>query len=247
MLRSHAKAYQVLHRINPKVRVGVAHRMDIFAPYTRYFWDRFLAAQADTVFNWAFPTAIATGKLKIVMPGLTRIDVDLPEIKGTQDYYGLNYYTRFALEFQLKKMDLKERALPGVTDLTEMGWEMYPEGFYLTLKKIHERFPDHPIIILESGIADSTDRYRAQYIHHHLVYLHYALEQGIPVENYCYWSLYDNFEWDQGFSIHVGLYDVNRSTKERIPRPSVEYFANIIRDHGFRLQYEPTSGKKNLR
>jgi beta-glucosidase len=242
MLKAHARAYRILHKGNKDIRVGIAHRMDVFAPYTSYFWDGFLAQQADSLFNWAFPMAIKNGRLKVSMPGFVRIDVDLPEVKDTQDYYGLNYYTRFALEFQWKRLDLKERALEGVSDLTEMGWEMYPEGFYLTLKKIHGRFPTLPILILENGIADSTDRYRSQYIHHHLVYLHYAIEQGIPVENYCYWSLYDNFEWDQGFSIHVGLYDLNRETKERIPRPSADYFSQIIRDNGIRLQYEPRSG-----
>ncbi len=37
----------------------------------------------------------------------------------------------------------------------------------------------------------------------------------------------DNFEWQKGFSMTFGLIGVNRSTQERMPKPSLEYLGKV--------------------
>lgn len=234
MLRAHALVYRAFHStgMNKNLKVGIAHRMDIFTAYQkRSLIDGWLAKQAEDVFNWAIPNALQTGVLKVSIPMVANISVEMPEVQGTQDFYGLNYYTRFALSTQLMPFDIQDHPVHGTQEVTDMGWEVYPEGIYLLLSQIHQKFQHLPIMITENGIADSSDRLRPKYIRRHLTYLHHAIEKNIPVTHYSHWSLYDNLEWDQGFSIQCGLFEMDYKTLERNPRKSAFSYERIIKNN----------------
>ena len=62
--------------------------------------------------------------------------------------------------------------------------------------------------------------------------LHQAIEEGVDVRGYFYWSLLDNFEWAAGYEPQFGLYKVDRKTYERTARPSAEIYAEICRQNG---------------
>ena len=115
----------------------------------------------------------------------------------------------------------------------DMGWDIYPEGFYRVLQATAHRYPGKPIVITENGIADATDSKRGDFLRDHLTYLSKAIQDGIPVEGYCYWSLMDNFEWADGYKPKFGLYETNFETQSRTPRPSAALFEQIIRSNGF--------------
>ena len=72
------------------------------------------------------------------------------------------HYTRMTLKYDRRKhgqFRLDEtQTLPGI-DLTQMGWQIYPEGLYRTIRQVWERFKK-PILITENGIADDTDTQR---------------------------------------------------------------------------------------
>ena len=48
------------------------------------------------------------------------------------------------------------------------------------------------------------------------------MADGIPVKGYFHWSLLDNFEWQKGYDMTFGLIAVDRSTKKRTVKPSLE-------------------------
>lgn len=60
-----------------------------------------------------------------------------------------------------------------------------------------------------------------------------AIQEGVPVEGYCHWSLMDNFEWLSGFTPRFGLYAMDYKTFKRTPRKSAELFKAIVRNNGF--------------
>jgi beta-glucosidase/6-phospho-beta-glucosidase/beta-galactosidase len=87
-----------------------------------------------------------------------------------------------------------------------------------------------PIVITENGIADGMDRLRKKYILDHLYWVRQAMDQGVPVRGYIYWTLMDNFEWDTGFWPKFGLIEIDRKNNlARRVRPSAEALTEVIR------------------
>ena len=144
----------------------------------------------------------------------------LNKIKEQQDFIGLNYY--FSRRFPKKKN------LP----VSDMGWQIYPEGIYFVLKDLRKY--QKPIYITENGLADAKEEKRAKFIKDHLYWIHKAIEEGIEVQGYFHWSLLDNFEWDKGFWPRFGLVEVDYKTLERKPRPSAYEYAKICRENNLK-------------
>lgn len=236
MIRAHALAYQALHQearaFGRTVRVGMAHHYRIFDPKTSWNpLDRLLANQISTAFNWTILNALEVGTVVMKLPGLVSIVERIPEAKNTQDFLGINYYTRDLISMGVRegKLAPSPSTKPG-RPVNDLGWEIYPKGFYRVLLEISKHIPKKPIIITENGIADRADKYRAEFIDSHLQVVERAIEKGILVEGYYHWSLMDNFEWIEGYEPRFGLYEIDYSNLARKARPSVETYKKWIQN-----------------
>ena len=82
-------------------------------------------------------------------------------------------------------------------------------------------------------VADATGRVddvdRIDYLRSHLLAVHDAIADGVPVEGYFVWSLLDNFEWAYGYSRRFGLIRVDYDTFERTPKASADWYAEVAR------------------
>jgi beta-glucosidase len=149
---------------------------------------------------------------------------------------GVNYYTR---EVVAADPDA-ERTLGPATD---GGWEIYPQGLTELLQWLHQSYGFGRYVVTENGAAMDDapgpdgrveDPGRIDYLRHHLVALHDAIREGVPVEGYFAWSLLDNFEWAMGYTHRFGLVYVDYDTFERIPKASAEWFAEVARTNTVR-------------
>jgi beta-glucosidase len=59
--------------------------------------------------------------------------------------------------------------------------------------------------------------------------VHAAIEQGVEVTGYCYWSLLDNFEWALGYLQRFGIVHVDYETQKRTIKDSGLYYARVAR------------------
>lgn len=78
-----------------------------------------------------------------------------------------------------------------------------PNSVYITLKSIHERYGDVPIIITENGWSTHEgieDEDRVNYYRAALEDALDAMEEGVNLKGYFAWSLMDNFEWMAGYT-----------------------------------------------
>jgi beta-glucosidase len=93
-----------------------------------------------------------------------------------------------------------------------------------------------PVYIFENGLADAKDEKREKFIIDHLKWIHTAIEDGVDVRGYFYWSLLDNFEWDKGFAPRFGLIEIDRENNlKRIPRPSSEIYSEICKNNAINI------------
>ncbi|MBI3244112.1 MAG: glycoside hydrolase family 1 protein [Chloroflexi bacterium] len=226
VLLAHTAAYRVIHELQPAAKVGIAHHLQLIDPAKpESAPDGWVSRLQHRLFNEAIPQALHTGKL--FFP-LGRVNERLPELAGTMDYMGVNYYSRRRSTFDLSQ----PAALFGRTfhtpeaELDHLGLnELYPEGLYRAIKWA-ARFKK-PIMITENGWGDEDEGRRNRAMILHLRQLWSAINFNWPVTAYYYWTLVDNFEWERGWSQRFGLYELDLATQERRPRPAAKLYAEV--------------------
>jgi galactolipid galactosyltransferase len=142
-------------------------------------------------------------------------------IKNQMDFVGMNFYGAEYLKFSVAQiLDDKE--------YSEAGRAISPQGFYILLKKISDRYK-RPIFVTENGIADATDILRPSYFLEHLAALNQAMHEGVPVLGYIFWTISDNWEWADGYCPKFGLVAVDREKElKRTLRPSYFLFREVV-------------------
>jgi beta-glucosidase len=224
LVKAHSAAYHIIHRLQPTARVGYAINYRSAKPAVPWNpLDRFMVALSSNAFNNAFPGAINDGVLRLF---LTRKRI--PEAKGTQDFLGLNYYTRDYVTFSLLKPEdlfMHQFFRPGVELSTTGFFANEPDGMFEALKwglqfKI-------PIIVTENGIEDADDQIRPSYLIQHLHQIWRGINFNWPIKGYFHWTLVDNFEWERGWTQRFGLWELDIETQARRKRPSAELFSAI--------------------
>jgi len=224
LMRAHAAATRALRTGAPGSKIGIAVNLVVLDPATRWSPFDWLASYfTGHAYNWSVYDAIQNGRVRLYVPGLLRVDEPWPALKGSVDFFGINYYTRYLIRFSLRSRGMIERRL-GPGDRSDMNWEIYPEGLYRMLRKVWSRYK-LPIYITENGIADAVGHQRAAFLRSHLRAVTQAISDGIPIRGYFYWSLLDNFEWAEGFAPRFGLWHVNYETFERTPARGSDVFA----------------------
>jgi beta-glucosidase len=229
MLRAHAAAYRAVHSIQPTARVGVAINYRGFQPAKSWFPPDGLAAWLQsTTFNDLFPRALLTGAMSL---SLWRKRI--PEIKGTQDFLGINYYTKERVSFSLSNSQelFGRRFYPSEADLSDNGFiANEPTGMFESLKWARQF--NVPVFVTENGVEDADDDLRPRYLAQHIHQVWRAVNFNWPVRGYFHWSLVDNFEWERGWTQRFGLWELETETQARRKRSSVDLYAEICRQNG---------------
>ena len=168
---------------------------------------------------------------------------DMEKIASPIDFVGINYYT------SLTVADGREESEGTGVDpgpdppdgYTEMGWQVTPAALTEFLKRVQAEYWSGPIYITENGASysdgpgpDGTiqDDRRIEYMRGHLAAVESAIEAGVPVAGFFYWSLLDNLEWLAGFSQRFGLIHVDRETQKRTPKASFSWYREVIARNG---------------
>lgn len=223
--RLHASMSEALHehaRLTPSV--GITLAVQAHEPLRlESEADRAFAARRDAETNGVMFDALRTGVF--AYPG--REPVTIPGLREASSFVGVQYYSRVRYDGVSQGP-----AMPDFSRvLSQMGWEVYPEGFGPLLERAAAT--GLPVVVTENGIAHDDDRVRVRYIADHLAVVGEARRRGVNVRGYFYWSTMDNFEWNFGYGPKFGLIEVDRQTLARKPRPSAYFFRDIIQQRGF--------------
>ena len=252
LLLSHGRAVPVIRRNAPGSKVGITLNASSVEPASPSEADRISARQFDGELNRWFLDPIYFGRypsdviayheregrlpdgMRFVHPG------DLGEIHTPIDFLGVNYYSRAVVRSaSIPEAENEPRTVPvpDPGELTDMGWEVYPEGLTKTLVRLNDDYDPGSLVVTENGAAYATgpgpdglvqDTKRCEYLRRHLQACLAATREGVPLDGYFLWSLLDNFEWAFGFAKRFGIVWVDFDTQERIIKASGHMYRRII-------------------
>ena len=249
VLLSHGWAAEVLRGEAPEADVGIVLNLTPAIPASdskgdidaaRWFDGFFNRWYLDPLFRGRYPEDaiqdrlkrghIASAELPFVRPG------DLESIAAPLDFLGVNYYGRTVLREDEDGKPVAVKVVPE-EELTDMGWEVYPKGLHDLLLRLKNEYGPSKVYITENGAAyaDGPDQAgkiedlrRVEFLRGHLLAAHRTVADGVPLAGYFVWSLLDNFEWAHGYTKRFGLYWVNFSTQQRIPKQSAFWYKNVV-------------------
>ncbi|KAL2644809.1 hypothetical protein R1flu_012396 [Riccia fluitans] len=200
---AHKAAYNVLHGGDATAVVGVAHHVGVIKPYGLLDVPVVLFSRWLTEFQW------------------------IDDIQDHLDFCGINYYGQEILSTAGLMLVPDE-------EYSEAGRGVYPDGLYEVLVTFHNRYkkrrPNLRYIITENGIADARDIVRRPYLVEHLLALHAAIQEGVPVDGYVHWTVTDNWEWADGYCPKFGLVYADRTDNlSRHARPSYSLYQKVVK------------------
>ncbi len=255
LLLSHGLAAQVIRaEARLPVKIGITLNLNPVYPASDSPQDREAADRVDMMMNRIVLDPLLKGTSPLQESMLARLLTgkliqagDLETIR-TLDILGVNYYSRTVIKHSgaIPLINVEQVHPPG-NEYSGM-WEIFPEGLYVLLKRIQEDYlaplgdSAPALMIAENGVpvpdgvdfdGRVRDERRIRYIRNHLIQLHRALQDGVPVKGYFYWSLIDNFEWAWGYSQRFGLVYVDFKTQKRTIKDSGVWFSRVIRENGF--------------
>jgi beta-glucosidase len=238
------KAIQTLRNVNQNFQIGTVVDLNAVHPISdgkkdqkaandlNEFWNRWYI---DPIFKGNYPPLAR----KI---GLKPNQEDMDLIKQPLDFLGVNYYTRLLAAYDPSDPVTQSKEVLKNTPTTEKGWEIYPNGLYEVLMRLKTDYGSPILYVTENGVAfeDNVikggkiqDDDRIAFLRDHILAAYRAIKDGVRLKGYFVWTIMDNFEWAEGYSIRFGLVQTNFQTLKRTPKKSFYWYKQVIANNGF--------------
>ncbi len=256
LLVSHGMATQAIRAESPRpMSVGITLNTGVVEPASdreddvvaaRLFEGVWQSMFLEALYRKAYPDEILTvlqmigGSADVILPG------DMELIATPTDFLGVNYYTRMIIRAGAGSTPLPEIVTPG-GPLTEMGWEVYPQGLRDLLIRVSATYKPGVMYVTENGAAypdmlnergEVADPDRLRYLERHFLAAREAIQAGVPLKGYFVWSFMDNFEWAKGYRPRFGVVYTDFPTQRRIVKESGRFLAEIAATNGAALGEE---------
>ncbi|XP_050129399.1 beta-glucosidase 24-like isoform X2 [Malus sylvestris] len=254
------KVYRDKYQASQKGVIGIALNSGWSVPLSDSMEDKGAAMRAlDFSYGW-FMDPLTRGKypkhmVKLVgsrMPKFTEEQSSL--LKGSYDFIGLNYYSSsYAKDVPVKAAQLSQSTDAKVESLNNRNgvligpmaasnWlYIYPQGLLELLSYTKRKYKNPVIYITENGVDEANDpklsleeslidKERIKYYDSHLYYVQEAIKNGANVKGFFAWSLLDNFEWVNGYTVRFGIIYVDyKNGLKRHYKLSAHWWKNLLK------------------
>lgn len=250
LLLAHGLGAAAVRAAAPRAELGIVLIFSPAHPASGSAADRDAARRADgamqrwyldPLFRGAYPADALADRVRLGhldAPELPWVrEGDMAAIAAPLDWLGVNYYSRVVVRADERGEPVAVPQAPP-DQLTDMGWEVYPDGLEETLLRVQRDYAPRRVYITENGAAYTDtaraaggsliDARRVDYLQSHLAAAHRAHAAGVPLAGYFAWSLLDNFEWAEGAAKRFGLVEVEPGTLRRIPKQSAQWYRQVI-------------------
>jgi beta-glucosidase/6-phospho-beta-glucosidase/beta-galactosidase len=239
LIEAHARMYDAIHA-NDTVDadgdgkpswVGIAYP---FVPYEPNDPASDLDVQAvkntDYLWNRLFLNAAALGEYDENLDGTT---VKRADFAGRLDYVGINWYGGTKLSGLAASIvpDLSPKFTANPYSFQETPNDPAKLADFVRFVNVDLGLP---AIITENGtVVSDDDSAGPPFLVRNLLAVGRAVQSGADLRGYFYWTLTDNYEWNHGMDLRMGLFavDKNDKTKARTPRSAASVYAGIAASH----------------
>jgi beta-glucosidase len=238
LLLSHGLALRELRASGCKVPLGIVLNQSPIHAATDCAADRDKMRLEDGLLVRWYMDALLLGRYPADV--LAHLGDDAPSVGAADmalimqplDFIGINYYTR-----GLAVSGARDESVAPTRPLTDMGWEVYPEGLAELLLRLDADYSLPPLYIMENGAAYRdqaidgrvADPERIAYLEAHVAALADARDAGVDVRGYFVWSLLDNFEWADGYSKRFGIVYIDYATERRVVKDSGYWYRDFLK------------------
>jgi beta-glucosidase len=243
---SHGAAGRVLRNLVKNGNIGTTFSCGVVDAWKDKAINKKAAVRADVLINRLFiEPVLGMGYAIKDLPALKHVEKYMkPEDEKMMafdfDFIGVQNYSREVVKYlglvpMLHAINIPSKKLGH--PVTEMGWEVYPEGIYLIIKQFAAYKGVKKIMVTENGVAfkdevvngEIHDPQRIQFLKDYLRNVLKAKREGINVGGYFIWSFTDNFEWAEGYRPKFGIVGVDFKTEQRIVKDSGKWFSEFLK------------------
>ena len=238
-----AEGGRIIRRNVKNSHIGTALSCSYTEPHKMTGSHQRAAQRLDVVLNRLFiEPSLGMGYPVHDFPILKKIEKhilpeDIENVKFDFDFIGIQNYFRVVAKPSLIPFIWANRVKPeDNSEVTDMGWEVYPEGIYEIIKQF-AKYPVKEIIVTENGAAFPdqlvngriNDPQRINFYKRYLQNILRAKQEGVNVMGYFAWTFIDNFEWAEGFRPRFGMVYNDFETQERTVKDSGYWFRDFLK------------------
>ncbi|PIN04882.1 Beta-glucosidase, lactase phlorizinhydrolase [Handroanthus impetiginosus] len=230
LILAHAKAVDLYRRQfqqSQKGKIGITNVSKWFEPLNDTKADQETAKRCvDFMLGW-FVAPVVTGYYPPIMRKL--VAERLPKFSheeknlviGSYDFLGINYYTTNYVTYTPKP----EGTVPPKGD---SDWTcIVRRGIRSLLHHIKKTYNNPPIYITENGVSEVNDENKtiSEARSDDL-----RINECVNVKGYFIRSLFDNFEWEAGYTVRFGIFYVGYKDGRftRYPKKSAIWWKNFL-------------------
>ena len=225
LMRSHSRVYHRLKSLpnGDKVQIGLVKNIFQFDPEHRWNPIQWLICNSlDEVYNESIIRAAKTGYSRSISPESSSSKRICLSSKAQQFYWA----RCIPICLSLRRAQPLQARQAAASNPNRLSVCLLPRRFYRALKRINVL--NKPVIITETDPRRQGRSPRG--LDQTYIYaMRMAMSEELGVKGFHYWSLLDNFEWAEGYTMRFGLYEVT-GTQERKLRDSAALYKKIIEE-----------------
>jgi lactase-phlorizin hydrolase len=169
-------------------------------------------------------------------------------INGSLDFLGLNHYTTHIV-YPTKGGPIDHNGDSETATYYDSSWPKFegndqrvvPWGLRRLLVWVAREYGNPDVYVTENGYGDKeTDGVDDQgRVNYYRLYINEVLKaariDGVNIKGYTAWSLLDNFEWREGYTVRYGTHyiDYRNGNLTRVAKASAKFLSDVIRNNGF--------------
>ncbi|KFK43731.1 hypothetical protein AALP_AA1G165100 [Arabis alpina] len=240
--------------------IGITMVTRWFLPYNNSDENLKATERAKEFFHGWFMDPLTKGDYPLIMkqilkerlPQFTAKEASL--VKGSYDFIGVNYYmTQFARNIphvDPNRFNVMTDSRAELSYVNEDGpispcpfGDVYyrPRGILDVLEYFKEKYDNPKVYITENGFRSldgnwlpekiKNDQDRTEFICSHLCFVRSAIGKGCQVKGYFVWSMGDNYEFCDGYTVRFGLtyIDFANITDDRDLKSSGKWYQEFLK------------------